>query len=299
MTTLNEQRMKTQILFEGYSGISDTFTNKNSTQAIANELYGKGSTLKTKYANIGDDKNHKDGTVAGMKKKFIDAEKKILLESEAQLLRPVQPGQVNLLAPYDNCLPYGVSGLNVLNTEFYDVTDKNWDDFYERFKKIFTTIGKTQIEELEQNNSQNERTIYAFLRSFCGSVSEWPQINPLSGGIGSCSTLFALFNKHYIGYQTGGIKPESFYEELIDSLHTSHVHSIYKKNYPSVPFKIPTNFREKIDAYNFDTSIWFEKSDPTDKEKNEYYKNQHTCYTEPDFNGFIAIINLFFLQCLM
>jgi hypothetical protein len=278
MTTLNEQRMKTQMLFEGYSGISDTFTNKNSTQAIANELQGHGSTLKTKYANIGDDKNQKDGTVAGMKKKFIDAEKKILLESEAQLLRPVQQGQVDLLAPYDNCLPYGVAGLNVLNTELYDVTDKNWDDFYERFKKIFTTIGKTQIEELEQNNSQNERTIYAFLRSFCGSVSEWPQINPRSGGIGSCSTLFALFNKHYIGYQTGGIKPESFYEELIDSLHTSHVHSIYKKNYPSVPFATPTNFKDKINAYNFDTSLWFKLSDPTDKEKNEY-----------EYNGFLKV----------
>ena len=273
MTTLNEQRMKTQMLFEGYSGISDTFTNKNSTQAIVNDLNGKGATLKTKYEHIGDDKNPKDGTVAGMKKKFIDAEKKILLESEAQLLRPVPAGTVDPLAPYNNCLPYGVSGANVLNTELYDVSNKNWDDFYERFKKIFTTIGKTQIEELEKNNSQNERTIFAFLRSFCGSVSEWPQINPLSGGIGSCNTLFALFNKHYIGYQTGGIKPESFYEELIDSLHTSHVHSIYKKNYSSVPFVKPTNFREKIDAYNFDTSMWFKKSDPNNSQDNEYKYN--------------------------
>jgi hypothetical protein len=276
MTTLNEQRMKTQMLFEGYSGISDTFTNKNSTQAIVNDLNGKGSTLKTKYAHIGDDKNPKDGTVAGMKKKFIDAEKKILLESEAQLVRPVPAGQVDLLRPYDNCLPYGVAGPNVLNTELYDVSDKNWDDFYERFKKIFTTIGKTQIEELEKNNSQNERTIYAFLRSFCGSVSEWPQINPRSGGIGSCSTLFALFNKHYIGYQTGGIEPKSFYEELIDSLHTSHVHSIYKKNYPSVPFATPTNFREKIEAYNFDTLLWFKLSDPTPEQVSEY-----------EYNGFL------------
>ena len=279
MTSLNEQRMKTQILFEGYSGITDTFTNKNSTQAIVNDLNGKGSTLKTKYAHIGDDKNPKDGTVAGMKKKFIDAEKKILLESEAQLVRPVPQGQVDPLAPYNNCLPYGVaSGANVLNTELYDVSNKNWDDFYERFKKIFTTIGKTQIEELEQNNSQNERTIYAFLRSFCGSVSEWPQINPRSGGIGSCSTLFALFNKYYIGYQTGGIKPESFYEELIDSLHTSHVHSIYKKNYPSVPFVKPTNFREKIEAYNFDTLMWFKLSDPTPEQDNEY-----------EYNGFLKV----------
>ena len=275
MTTLNEQRMKTQILFEGYSGITDTFTNKNSTQAIVNDLNGKGATLKTKYAHIGDDKNPKDGTVAGMKKKFIEAEKKILLESEAQLLRPVPTG-TNPLAPYDNCLPYGVSGGNVLNTELYDVSDKNWDDFYERFKKIFTTIGKTQIEELEKNNSQNERTIYAFLRSFCGSVSEWPRINPLSGGIGSCSTLFALFNKHYIGYQIGGIKPESFYEELIDSLHTSHIHSIYKKNYPSVPFATPTNFNNKINAYNFDTSMWFKLSDPTPDQVKEY-----------EYNGFL------------
>jgi hypothetical protein len=276
MTTLNEQRMKTQMLFEGYSGISDTFTNKNSTQAIVNDLNGKGATLKTKYAHIGDDNNPKNGTVAGMKKKFIDDEKKILLESEAQLLRPVPAGTVDPLAPYNNCLPYGVSGANVLNTELYDVSDKNWDDFYNRFRKIFTTIGKTQIEELEKNNSQNERTIYAFLRSFCGSVSEWPQINPLSGGIGSCSTLFALFNKHYIGYQIGGIKPESFYEELIDSLHTSHVHSIYKKNYSSVPFVKPTNFREKIDAYNFDTSMWFKLSDPTPEQVNEY-----------EYNGFL------------
>lgn len=71
MTTLNEQRMKTQMLFEGYSGISDTFTNKNSTQAIVNDLNGKGATLKTKYEHIGDDKNPKDGTVAGMKKSLL------------------------------------------------------------------------------------------------------------------------------------------------------------------------------------------------------------------------------------
>ena len=274
MTTLNEQRMEAKSLFEGYRGIQDTFTEMNSTQSIINAQNSKMTALKKKYEFVGDDRNSRDGTVAGMKKKFIEAEKKILLESEAQLIRPVPAGTPNPLAPYKNCLPYGVRNITDVNTELYDINEKKWEDFHGRFKKIFTSIGKTQVQILEQNSSQNINTITAFLKSFSGSVSEWPDINPLSGGIGSCNTLYALFNKYYMEYQ-GGINPENFYEELIGSLHTSHIHSIYKKA-NKTKFETPKNFRNTINAYNFNTSMWFKLDEPTDEQK-ELYK----------YNGFL------------
>jgi hypothetical protein len=276
MTTLNEQRMEAKSLFEGYKGIQDTFTEMNSTQSIINAQNGKMTELKKKYEFVGDDRNSRDGTVAGMKKKFIEAEKKILLESEAQLIRPVPPGTPNPLAPYKNCLPYGVRNPTDVNTELYDINEKKWEDFHGRFKKIFTSIGKTQVQILEQNSSQNINTISAFLKSFSGSVSEWPDINPLSGGIGSCNTLYALFNKYYMEYQ-GGIEPENFYQELIGSLHTSHIHSIYKKA-NKTKFETPKNFGKTINAYNFDTSMWFKLDEPTDVQK-ELYK----------YNGFLDV----------
>ena len=271
MTTLNEQRMEAKSLFEGYKGIQDTFTEMNSTQSIINAQNSTMTALKKKYEFVGDDRNPRDGTVAGMKKKFIEAEKKILLESEAQLIRPVPAGtSPNPLAPYKNCLPYGVRNLTDVNTELYDINEKKWEDFHGRFKKIFTSIGKTQVQILEQNSSQNINTISAFLKSFSGSVSEWPDINPLSGGIGSCNTLYALFNKYYMEYQ-GGIEPENFYEELIGSLHTSHIHSIYKKT--NTKFETPKNFGNTVNAYNFDTSMWFKLDEPTDEQKDLYKYN--------------------------
>ena len=274
MTTLNEQRNQAKTLFEDYKGVSDTFSEMNSTQSIINAQNPKLGALKRKYEFVGDNKtpNPKDGTVASMKKKFIDAEKKILLEGVSQLERTPIPAE---LQPYNNNLPYGVGNPNDVNTELYDVNEKKWDDFHSRFQKIFTSIGKTQIQIIEQNKSQNVNTIKAFLKSFSGSVSEWPRINPLSGGIGSCNTLYALFNTYYINYQTGGINPENFYEELIGSLHTSHIHSTFKSMINKSTYKVgPINkFNEKIMAYNFDTSMWFELDEPDDEQKNKYKYN--------------------------
>jgi len=274
MTTLNEQRMEAKSLFEGYKGIQDTFTEMNSTQAIVNDLKGTGSTLKKKYEFVGDNKtpNPKDGTVASMKKKFIDAEKKILLESVSQLEQTPTPAE---LQPYNNNLPYGVQTTTDVNTELYDINEKKWDDFHSRFQKIFTSIGKTQIQIIEQNKSQNVNTIKAFLKSFSGSVSEWPQINPLSGGIGSCNTLFALFNQYYINYQSSGINQEKFYEDFIGSLHTSHIHSTFKAMINKSTYKVGkiNKFNEKIMAYNLDTSMWFELDEPDDDQKNQYKYN--------------------------
>lgn len=277
MTTLNDQRMEVETLFEDPKGVRDTFSEMNSTQTIINELNPKLGALKRKYEFVGDNKTQtpRDGTVARMKKNFIEAEKKILLEGVSQLERTPIPAE---LQPYNNYLPYGVQNNTEVNTELYDINEKKWDDFHSRFQKIFTSIGKTQIQIIEQNKSQNVNTIKAFLKSFSGSVSEWPRINPLSGGIGSCNTLYALFNKYYINYQTGGINPENFYEELIGSLHTSHIHSTFKsmikKN--TYKFETPKNFRNTINAYNFDTSMWFKLDEPTDVQ-NELYK----------YNGFL------------
>ena len=78
MTTLNDQRMEAKTLFEDYKGVSDTFSEMNSTRTIINELNSKLGPLKRKYEFVGDNKapNPKDGTVASMKKKFIDAHMK-------------------------------------------------------------------------------------------------------------------------------------------------------------------------------------------------------------------------------
>ena len=274
MTTLNDQRMEAKALFEDYKGVSDTFSEMNSTQSIINAQNPKLGALKRKYEFVGDNKapNPRDGTVASMKKKFIDAEKKILLESVSQLEKTTIPAE---LQPYNNYLPYGVQTHTDVNTELYDINEKKWDDFHSRFQKIFTSIGKTQIQIIEQNKSQNIDTIKAFLKSFSGSVSEWPRINPLSGGIGSCNTLYALFNRYYINYQSGGINPENFYEELIGSLHTSHIHSTFKSmiNKNKYKFETPKNFRNTINAYNFDTSMWFKLDEPDDDQKNQYKYN--------------------------
>ena len=274
MTTLNEQRNQAKALFEDYKGVSDTFSEMNSTQSIINAQNPKSSGLKRKYDFVGDNKatNPRDGTVASMKKKFIDAEKKILLESVSQLEKTPTPAE---LQPYNNVLPYGVQTPTDVNTELYDINEKKWDDFHYRFQKIFTSIGKTQIQIIEQNKSQNVNTIKAFLKSFSGSVSEWPQINPLSGGIGSCNTLFSLFNNYYINYQSGGINPENFYEDFIGSLHTSHIHSTFKAmiNKSKYKFEIPKKFNDKIMAYNFDTSMWFKLDEPDDDQNNQYKYN--------------------------
>lgn len=281
MTTLNDQRMEAETLFKSYSGISDTFTETRPIQSILNAQNNKMTDLKRKYEFVGEDKkdDNKLGTVVNMKKKFIDAEKKILLESPTELLK-TPTGPVNQLAPYNNCLPYGVNPVGSINTELYKVDEKNWMDFSENFQKIFATIGNIEVEKLQKNSSQNVRTLSAFLKSFCGSISEWPQINPLSGGIGSCKTLFELFNKHYIGYSSG-INESEFYDDFIGKLHTSHIHSFYKKNSNS-PAK-PTGFVKRIMAYNFDTDIWFESDDQTEDDKNEYKYNGFKKETEDSY----------------
>ena len=90
MTTLNDQRMEAKTLFEDYKGVSDTFSEMNSTRTIINELNSKLGPLKRKYEFVGDNKapNPKDGTVASMKKKFIDAEKNATKENKIIQMKP-------------------------------------------------------------------------------------------------------------------------------------------------------------------------------------------------------------------
>jgi hypothetical protein len=144
MTTLNEQRMEAETLFKSYSGISDSFTETRPIQSILNAQNNKMTDLKRKYEFVGEDKkdDNKNGTVVNMKKRFIEAEKKILLESPTELLKTPTAGTANLLAPYNNCLPYGVNPAGSINTELYKIDEKNWIDFSENFKNIFATIGK-------------------------------------------------------------------------------------------------------------------------------------------------------------
>ena len=286
MTTLNEQIDEVEIMFKGLRRLTDAFSETDTVLAIKNAINNKTvmTSLKKKYEYV-DDKT-KDGSVEHMiYEKFIKAEETILTGSSSELTKVPTPSTLDV---YENTLPYGVAGPNRINTELYKVDETNWVNFSKYFTRIFATIAKSEIEELRRNSSQNKLTIQNFLSSFCGSLSEWPQVNPISGGIGDCKTLYGLFGRHYMDDSLGGrINESKFYEEFIGSLYTSHIHSAYKnlpKNGIQSSVKVP-DFKSEIKAYNFNPELWFESNDPAHED--EYKYNGYRTKDSDSYGNFI------------
>jgi len=121
-----------------------------------------------------------------------------------------------------------------------------------------------------QNSHLKPTDIENMVYSTCGSLGEWPQINPKSAGFGKCSKLFDVFTNHYKRYN-GKIDESKFYLDLISSLHTCEVFALSRgitgrRNTTGIQ-----GFSSEVKVYNIDTSLWF----PSDEE-----------IKEAEYNGF-------------
>ena len=263
MTTLNKTLDELKFEFSDIGGrIDDSFSiGKVSISSIVNN--SNKTKKKNKYVNI-------DNVTSGVQitqKKFAEAENELLKKSSAQIVSSTT-ATVPQLDPYQNYLPFGVPNPNPahVNEELYAVKEKTWDDFSKTMGKIFQKIGKAEVDSMVANGSRVSGTdVKNMVYSTCGSLSEWPQINPKSAGMGKCASLFAVFDKHYNKYQRG-IDESKFYSDLMNSLHTCEIFALSGKKKTSAAI---TGFSNQIKTYNINPNLWF----PSDDVKNEALYN--------------------------
>lgn len=256
MTTLNKSLEELQFEFSGIGGIlHDSFSlTGNSVSSIKNN--SNINQRKRRNTNI-------DG-IKVMQTKFSEAENELIKKSSAQIVSAT-PATIPQLNTYQNNLPYGVPAGNQVNQELYAVDEKTWGQFSKDMGKIFKKIGKEQLNAMTSQNSHLKGPdIENMVYSTCGSLSEWPQINPKSAGLGKCSKLFEVFNNHYKKYNmTSKIDESKFYSDLISSLHTCEIFQLSraitgKRNTTKIQ-----NFSNEVKVYNIQTNLWF----PTDEER--------------------------------
>ena len=252
MTTLNKTLEDLKFEFSDINGIlRDAFSSKEAlTLSILNNR-----NKQAKIAKLANIDNATSG-INAMKTKFAEAEND-LLKKGSSVIASNLANATSKLAPYNNYLPVGTSAVGVVNDELHAVGEKTWDIFSNYLGKIFQKVGKNEFEMMTSNSSNVQpKDVKNMINSTCGSLSEWPQINPKSAGMGRCGKLFELFNRYYMGY-SGGISEPEFYSDLISSLHTCEVYALSGKKKPTGI----NGFSTKIDAYNFDTSLWFLSDD--------------------------------------
>jgi len=277
MTTLNKTLDELKFEFSDINGIlRDAFSSKEAL--ISSILNNRNKTSKiAKLAHI----DNATSGINAMKIKFAEAENELLKKGSSAIASNLANAN-SKLAPYNNYLPVGTSGTNVINDELRAVGEKTWDNFSTYLGKIFQKVGKNEFEAMMSNSSNvRPKDVQNMINSTCGSLSEWPQINPKSAGMGRCGKLFELFNRHYMGY-SGGISEPEFYSDLISSLHTCEIYALSGKKKPTGI----NGFSTKIDAYNFDTSLWF----PNDDEKIEATYNGFVRAGKDSYGAFFDIL---------
>ena len=250
MTTLNKTLEELKIEFSGIGGIlHDSFSlTGNSVSSIKNN--SNINQRKSRNANI-------DG-IKGMQTKFSEAENELIKKSSAQIVSATQ-ATIPQLNTYQNNIPYGVPAGNQVNQELYAVDEKTWGQFSKDMGKIFKKIGKEQLNAMTSQNSHLKGSdIENMVYSTCGSLSEWPQINPKSAGLGKCSKLFEVFNNHYKKYNgISKIDESKFYSDLMSSLHTCEIFQLSsaitgRRNTTGIQ-----NFSKEVKVYNIQTNLWF------------------------------------------
>ena len=265
MTTLNKNLEELKFEFSGFGGIlHDAFSStENSVSSIKNN--SNINQRKRRNANISGPNG-----IEGMTTKFSEAENELLKKSSSQIVSATT-ATVPQLDSYQNNLPYGIQVVGNVNQELYAVSEKSWGQFSKDMGKIFQKVGKEQLNAMTSQNSHLKgQDIENMVYSTCGSLGEWPQINPKSAGLGKCSKLFDVFANHYKRYN-GTIDESIFYSNLISSLHTSEIFALSRgitgrRNTTGIQ-----NFSSDVKVYNIDTSLWF----PSDEE-----------IKEAEYNGF-------------
>jgi hypothetical protein len=283
MTTLNKTLDELKFEFSDMTGfLQDAFsTEEKSLTSIKNNVNQTNKRRRlAKLQNI----TGRNG-IDGMTTKFSEAQN-VLMKKTASEIATDPAVALSKLEVYDNTLPYGLPPVIAgVNEELREVKEKTWDNFSNFYGKIFRKVGKAEFEEMIRNTSHlSQSDVKNMIYSTCGSLSEWPQINPKSAGMGRCSTLFQLFNKHYMGYTsggTGGIKVSDFYHDLISSLHTAEIYGLAGKNKPTTI----TGFSNKIETYNINTELWF----LSDKDKEEAKYNGFATTGEDSYGKFFDI----------
>lgn len=284
MTTIDLNKTLEELKFE-FSDMTgflhDAFsTGEESLTSIKNNINksNKRSRL-TKFQNI----TGVNG-IDGMTTKFSEAQNVLFYKTPSEISSNTAVAGTSKLAVYDNTLPFGLPHVIAgVNEELRDVKEKTWDNFSNYYGKIFRKIAKGDFEEMINNPLIGQSGAKNMIYSTCGSLSEWPQINPKSAGMGRCSTLFELFNKHYMGYTSGGtgLKVPDFYHDLISSLHTAEIYGLSGKNKPTTI----TGFSNKIETYNINTDLWF----LSDKDKEEAKYNGFARTGEDSYGKFFDI----------
>ncbi len=272
MTTLNKTLDELKFEFSGIGGIlHDAFSVEGNKLSSIKNSSNKNSR-KRRYDNI----KGANG-VDTMTDKFKEAENELLKKSSAQIISAPTGGANDPLTKYQNNLPYGVSAAGGVNEELYAVNENVWAQFSKDMGKIFQKVGKqdqlykASFNAMTSANSHLKgQDIENMVYSTCGSLSEWPQINPKSAGFGKCSKLFDVFANHYKRYN-GKIDESKFYSDLMSSLHTCEIFALSrgitgKRNTTGIQ-----NFSSEVKVYNIDTSLWF----PSDEE-----------IKEAEYNGF-------------
>jgi hypothetical protein len=259
MTTLNKTLEELKFEFSGIGGIlHDAFSVEgNKLSSIKNS--SNTNSRKRRYDNI----KGADGGVDTMTNKFKEAENELLKKSSAQIISAPTGAANDPLAKYQNNLPYGVSAAGGVNQELYAVHENTWAQFSKDMGKIFQKVGKQdQLYKASfnamtsQNSALKPADIENMVYSTCGSLSEWPQINPKSAGLGKCSKLFEVFSKHYKRY-SGKIEESNFYSDLMSSLHTCEVFALSRGITGNRNTTGIQGFSSEVKVYNIDTSLWF------------------------------------------
>lgn len=239
--------------FEG--GVYDVYSQeeKNRINSVLLRVPWQKATndplIQSIQKNIEDTANTSTG-IPKMKEQFTAAIDTIFKQNKT-------PADLKNLDIFVNRMPYGTDSKD--KNEYLDkITIDKSKVFSNQFISLFRYLYPDEFAYLNNNeNNVKSSKINIVLESACGSMSEWPKIDPKSVGLGNIGTLGKLFEKYYLNYESGTpIDKKQFFNDFVNNTFLRMVYS--KMNIGNDNGDKVTDFKEKLEGfYNFDTDLWF------------------------------------------
>lgn len=222
-------------------------------------------------------------SITGMRTEFNNRRIDIASKTVNQML-----GTPALRAPIYNSLPMGFTTVppagppttSMFNPAFNDITSEVLLDGRNDYARMFKKMYNKESRMLVKDKGYDENLIDALLYNACGSMSNWPVIDPKSSGLGDINQASNLFNKYYFleynkpvpgggaALQAGDIVPSDFYKSFIKRSGFADFYDTNQKLNAAASTARDTalealGFKRTMTYLEFDPELWYNKDDET------------------------------------
>jgi len=222
-------------------------------------------------------------SITGMRSEFNNRRIDMASKTVNQML-----GTALLRGPIYNSLPMGFTTAaaaappttSMFNPAFNDITSEVLLDGRNDYARMFKKMYNKESRMLVKDKGYDENLIDALLYNACGSMSNWPVIDPKSSGLGDINQVSNLFNKYYFleynkpvpgggpGLQPGDIVPSDFYKSFIKRSGFADFYDINQKLNTAASTTRNTaleglGFKRTMTYLELDPELWYNKDDET------------------------------------